>query len=339
MLFLFNLVPNVNFKTMKTWPLCLIILIAIACNKPSNSEESDAAHIELHRDMERASEEMRKFEGQLSRLYVEAEKDPESAMAKADSLLELNKKETDKYKLQIKRSITDYLNFFRAELYYRGGNYNSSLKILLDKDRNTYGFINGDDALAIAANYTRLKEHDKAKSFVDSIGKGWYIYDYALGNYYETIGDKKEALKVYYDIQKDKEIKHYAYYPLAVARINELEKSDANLLQEIYYPTGNPAFDIADSDNENRDRIFDMVMSMPECKNYGVHIFQSPQTNDKDYYWIKVSNVDHDYVNSDKDYKAKYNFFIYPKNFEIKYYDVETGKLLSLEEWRKTLKH
>ena len=212
------------------------------------------------------------------------------------------------------------------------------MEILLNKDRHTYGLIMGDDALAIAANYTKLKEHDKAKSFVDSIRKGYYIYDYALGNYYESIGDKTNAIKIYEEIKADKNIKHYAYYPLAVERLQELQKNNPKLLDELYFPTGNPSFEICDSDNENRSKIFGMIRDIPECKGYGVHIYQSPQTNDKDFYWIKISNTPLNHENIDKDYKAKYDFFIYPKDFSIKYYNPETMSLLSIEEWRASLK-
>lgn len=287
-----------------------------------------------HREMDSVTEEIKKFEQQLEYLYAESERNPQAMIIKIDSLLKTNKNETHKYRSQLKSNIANDLNYFKAELYYKTGQYDKSLEIL-NKDEYQHGEI----ALAIAANYTKLKQHDKAKSFVDSIYKGYYIYDYALANYYETVGDKTNALKIYKTIKDNKRFRHYAYHPLAVKRFEELEKKNPKLLDELYYPTGNPDFEIAKSDNENRSKIFEMIQNMPECKEYGITIHESPQINDKDYYWIKVGELYIDSITFNTvEEEAKYNFFIYPKDFSIKYYDVKNKKLLSLEEWRKTLK-
>ena len=55
--------------------------------------------------------------------------------------------------------------------------------------------------------------------------------------------------------------------------------------------------------------------------------------NDKDYYWIKVGEGEKG--TTEKDFKTEFNFFIYPKNFDIKYYAEKENKLMSIEEWRK----
>lgn len=305
--------------------LFLLVTIVSCKNSVEKSESITDFKANLERDSEkRTYQEIKTFDAQLVTLYQEAEQNPELTLTKADSLFSANVKSNR----SIKNHINDRIRYFKAEIFYKLGNYKKSLGFL---EQDSYQHC--ETALALAANYTKLNEHNKAKSFIDSIG--CYIYDYALGNYYESIGDRKKALNVYYKIQKNKEIKHYAYYPLAVDRIKELEKSSPKLLQEMYYPTGDPSFEICYSDSENRSKIFDMVMSMPECKNYGVHIYQSPQTNDKDYYWIKVSNADHNY--NGENYDAVYDFFIYPKNFDIRYYDLKSGKLFSLEEWRRII--
>lgn len=76
-----------------------------------------------------------------------------------------------------------------------------------------------------------------------------------------------------------------------------------------------------------------MIFEIPEAKDKSVWIFESPQENDKDYYWIKVGEGDIGL--SEKKFKTDYNFFIYPKNFEIKYYNQKENKLISIEEWRR----
>jgi tetratricopeptide (TPR) repeat protein len=58
----------------------------------------------------------------------------------------------------------------------------------------------------------KLKEFKKAKSFIDRIGNYNGNY-FALGNYYECIGDKFSALKTYkYNLEEDKSRKHFIYY-------------------------------------------------------------------------------------------------------------------------------
>jgi hypothetical protein len=320
---------------MKYLLYIVAVFLFVSCDhnkKKSNQKNGHIDHqMQIEIDGEHISKEMAKFNKQLTELYTQSEKKPETVIQKIDSLLLINAKATGKYRIQIKKDVETGLNYLKAELYYKLGLHNESLKIL-----HKYPYSGCDTALAIAANYTKLKQYDMAKMYVDSIN--CYIEDYAWGNYYETVGNKAKAIKIYKEIKLDKKIKHYAYYPLAVSRLEELQKKNPKLLHELYYPTGNPSFETADSDNENRSKIFKMIQSIPECEDYGVHIYQEPQTNDKDYYWIKVSNDMVHLKDLDKPYKAKYNFFIYPKDFSIKYYDEENKKLLSLEEWRKTLK-
>lgn len=316
--------------------LFAILMIVFSCKNGKTSHaddktsfvEFDAGHAEIHQEMEKISAEFEKFDKQLVALYEESEKNPEVVIKKADSLLVVNKNENDKYKSQIKKNIKSSLDYLKAELYYKLGQYENSISELEKEDYKSM-----DYAAAYAANYVKLKQLEKAKSFVDSIGKGFYIYDYVLGNYNEVIGNKKGALKIYGEIKNNKEIKHYAYYKWAVARFEELNLDNPKLLNETYFPTKNPNFDIADSDNENRKKIFDMIFQLPEAKNKAVWIYESPQINDKDYYWIKVGKGD--MVASQESFKTEFNFYIYPKNFDIKFFDEKNNKLMTLEEWRK----
>lgn len=83
---------------------------------------------------------------------------------------------------------------------------------------------------------------------------------------------------------------------MAVNRLEELQKDNPKLLDEIYFPTGNPSFEICDSDNENRTRIFDLVKNLPESKGWtGTAILDDPQINDKDYYWVRVTTKNNEY--------------------------------------------
>lgn len=313
---------------IKSFYFILILVAFFSCkNTTPIFIENDEDHAKLHDEMDKISAEISKFDQQLVELYALSEKNPNLVITKADSLLEINEKENDKYKLQIKKNVESALNYLKAELYYKTGNYNQSIKEL-NKD-----YQSQSDATAYAANYAKLKQYDKAKFFIDKIGEGYYIYDYALGNYNEVIGNKNEALAIYKKIKDNREIKHYAFYPLAVARFEELSNSNPKLLDEIYFPTGNPTFDIADSDDENRTRIFDMIFAMPEAKGKSVSIFESPQTNDKDYYWIKVGEST---GFQPEDLKVEFSFFIYPKDFAIKYYDEKNNKLMTIDEWRKS---
>lgn len=307
---------------MKNIFLILVLLSILSCKNTNNSlAQEEKAHMKLHEEMDKVDEEYRKFEKVLINLYSESETEPEKVIAKADSLLLINKSEKGKYKSQIKSSVENSLHSLKAELFYRIGKYSESITEL-----ETYDYISGERATKLAANYIKLKDKTKAKSFIDKIGKGFYIYDYALGNYNESIGNKTEALKIYDSIKQNKQIKHYAYYKLAVNRLEELQKSSPKLLNEIYFPTGNPSFDISDSDNANRTKIFNLMEKLPENQDWaGTRIVESPQENDKNYYWVRVETKQN----------KKFNYYIYQQTFEVKFFDTINNKLLTLEEWRK----
>lgn len=307
---------------MKSIFIILISLTIFSCKNSNPIPTEDESHMELHKEMDKVDAEYVKFEKQLINLYTYSEKNPEKTILKIDSLLLVYKSEKDNYKSQIKSSVEKQLHYFKAELYYKLERYSESIKELEFDDH-----IYGDEAAGLAANYIKLKDNEKAKLYIDKIGgKGFYIYDYALGNYYESIGEKIQALKVYDSIKQDKRIKHYAYYKLAVNRLEELEKSNPKLLNEIYFPPGNPSFEICDSDNENRNKIFDLIDKLPENKNRTeIRIVESPQENDKNYYWVRVK------TESNK----TFNYYIYQETFEIKFLDTIKNNLMTLEEWRK----
>ncbi|MEI7594877.1 MAG: hypothetical protein WCK02_03955 [Bacteroidota bacterium] len=322
------------------YSILIILFVFLSCknsNKkltdekpPAKMEKADEkSHVELHDEMDKVDKEFYKFMRILIILYKQADINPKRVIIKADSLLIINEKEKDPIKSRIKNSISNSLHYLKAELYYKIGDHKKSIKEL-----ETKNYVGDDIAVALASNYIKLKQFDKAKLFIDSVGKGYYIYDYVLGNYYESIGKRNKALKIYKEIEKDKSIKHYAHYSLAIGRIIELEKSNSILLNEIYFPTGNPNFEICKNDNENRDKIFEIIGELAEVKNSNenasIWIYESPQENDQNYYWIKVGEGEFN-----KKFKTKFNFFVFINSFEIKYYDENNKKVISLNEWRK----
>lgn len=308
---------------MKHFFLILLTFTILSCNNNKRYyTEEENEHIEVHEEMEKIGKELQKFETILIKLYSEGEKNPRKVLLQIDTLIALNNKEKEKYKVQIKANVNESLFSLKAELFYKIGQYEESIREL-----NKSKYKSGDAAVAYAANYIKLKDYEKAKSFVDSIGKRCYLYDYALGNYYECVGNKIQALKIYKGIKEDKTIKHYAYYKLAVNRFDELQKSDAKLLNEIYYPTENPSFEMSDSDNDNRNKIFELMEELPENQEWaGTSILESPQINDKNYYLVRVTNKD----------KEEFNYFIYQETFEIKFLDPKSKKIMTLDEWRKS---
>ncbi len=59
-------------------------------------------------------------------------------------------------------------------------------------------------------------------------------------------------------------------------------------------------------------------------------IIQARPSASLPYFWVQVG-----YIN-EKRLEVYYNFYVFKKNWEIKYLDVLTNKTLSLEEWRKS---
>ena len=323
-----QLYPNIDNMKCTLW-ICISIFFLTSCKQSVNNvQDYETYHMELHKEMDKVSDEYGKFEKDLIMLYKLSESQPKNVLAKIDSLIEIAKNEKDPIKSQISYNIITSLFYFKAEILYKSGEYQKSINNI-HKSNYRYKLIHTRNATALAANYIKLGEKKLAKSMVDSIGKGYYIYDYALGNYYESIGNRDSALIVYNQIKADKEIKHYAYYKSTLARIEYIEKNN-HLLNEIYFPTGNPSFEICDSDDENRSKIFKLMETLPENQKWaGTSIVESPQINDKNYYWVKVQTQEN----------KEFNYYIYLNTFEIKFFDPKRNKLMTLEEWRKERKN
>lgn len=273
-------------------------------------------------EMEKVSDETQKFDDILIKLYTESENNPERVIRKSDSLLITNSKQTDKYRSQIKSDVENKLHYFKAELFYKIGKYKESISELNFENDKT-----GDAAIAYAANYVKLKDFKSAKTFIDSIGNHNGNY-YAIGNYYESIGDKTSALKTYkFNLEDDKSRKHFLYYIWTQKRVDELEKNKP-LLNEIFFPTGNPNFEICEIcnvDNEKRAKIMELLEKVPENQKgwSSTSILESPYDTGKSYYWFKVDAG-----------SKEFNYYIDQKTFQIKYFNPKTKVLLTLEEWR-----
>ena len=279
-------------------------------------------HERMHEEMDKVSNEFRNFDIQLIKLYKESENNPKEVISKVDSFLVANKNETGRYRSQIKSNIEKSLHYFKAELFHKIGKYNESIGELNFEDNK-----NGDAAIAYAANYVKLKDFKTAKSFIDSIGN-WNGNYYALGNYYESIGDKISALKTYkYNLEEDKSRKHFIYYIWTQKRVEELEKNKP-LLNEVFFPTGNPSFEICEIcnvDNEKRHKITQLLIKMPENQHWSsTAILESPYYTGKSYYWIRVEVGN-----------KELNYYVDQKTFEIKYFNPKTKTVMTLEHWRK----
>lgn len=304
-----------------------ILLVLVSCKDETNSI-FPLTDYDTEMELEKISKETLNFEDVLNKLYTESETNPKKVLLKIDSLSKVNEVEKDKYKSQIKDNIAEDLRMFKAELLYNIGEYHKSIEEL------KIG-TSGHDEIGLVCNYVKLKKFDKAKRILDSI-PDYTFNTFIYANFYETIGKKNEALKIYRTIQKDKGINHFVYYKLAVERIKELEKQNPILLNSVYYETGRPDFEVCDSDNENRTKVIELVRELPEVedkfeKNAGISILEAPKDNGKNYYWVNF------YETNSIIFKTEYNFFIYQKTFEIKYYDKKNKKIMSLEEWRETL--
>ena len=300
-------------------------LLLISCKNETNSV-FPITDYDTEMEMEKVSKEMNIFEDELNKLYVEAEKNPKIIISKINILQKQNKIEKDKYRSQIRDNISDDLGYFKAELLYKIGEFEKSIEQL------KIG-TSGNDDVGLVCNYVKLKKFEKAKRILDSI-PNYTFNTFIYANFYETIGNKNDALSIYRKIQKDKGINHFVYYKLAVERIKELEKESPNLLKSIYFQPGKPDFEVCDSNNENRTKIMELIRELPEVKdkftkNAGLTILEDPKDNGKNYYWVSF------HEENSLIFKTEYNFYIYQKTFEIKFYDIKKNKIISLAEWRK----
>ena len=97
-----------------------------------------------------------------------------------------------------------------------------------------------------------------------------------------------------------------------------------------------------DSDDK---KIYDLILALPEVKERANHIeyvtnaaghlrveiAERPDETDGKYYWVQAGMI------NEFRFEPQFNFFVYKKNYEIKYYDTVKDTIISLDEWRKQM--
>ena len=103
--------------------------------------------------------------------------------------------------------------------------------------------------------------------------------------------------------------------------------------------------DIVNADSLAEERIYDTIYSLPEIKieansieekskgerHLSVLIYATPLETSGEYYWVKAGE------NNGTNFVSYFNFFVYPENFEIKFFDTLNDTIIDLETWRKSL--
>jgi tetratricopeptide (TPR) repeat protein len=212
----------------------------------------------VEEEMQKASDELGKFDKVIIRYYNQIETNPTEVLKQTEKLVEKVKSQPDPNNVRWNKlgSLFD----LRAETFYTIGEYQNSIKEIHQAEQNNQETLGGNfsfgsqSCINLACNYVKLKDFDKAKIFLDSAGKGIYMYEKA--NFFEAIGNRSKALEIYLEIKKDKSIDHYYYYQDALKRIEELRKPNAKLLREIHYKSSRSDKEICRTDNARRERIF-----------------------------------------------------------------------------------
>ena len=96
--------------------------------------------------------------------------------------------------------------------------------------------------------------------------------------------------------------------------------------------------------DQTETQIIDAVAQLPEVKlkkaeieritkgkrHLKIIIYATPQEAQKDYYWVKVVE------DNGTSLVTHFNFYVYPQNLKIRYYDIANDKIMNLKTWRKT---
>ena len=93
------------------------------------------------------------------------------------------------------------------------------------------------------------------------------------------------------------------------------------------------------------DKVLDTIMNLSEVKARAKYvrtktkgkrklqyaIWEEP-TKENPYYWVKVME------DNGTSYYTHFNFYVYPKSFAIRFYDMASDTAITLSEWRKNYK-
>jgi hypothetical protein len=309
-----------------------------SCKNSTHKETEVLTHYDAHLELEKASDELNKFDKIIIRYYNQIEAHATDVITQTDNLI--TKVTSDPDSNNVRWNKLSSLFDLRAETFYRKGDFQNSIREIYKAAKNMQEAyfdkefsLGADDCIHLACNYVKLNDFPKAKTFLDSAGRGSYISDYVYANYYEVVGNKTKALQAYLEIKNDKSIDHYYHYQDALRRIEELNKPAPKLLSELFYPSARSDNPICRTDNERRTKIFDLINDLPEVKACntcdGVSIYKEPDETNSSNYWVKVGNDNESVLVS------KFDFFVDTLTFEIKYFDTKADRLLTLPEWRK----
>jgi hypothetical protein len=100
-------------------------------------------------------------------------------------------------------------------------------------------------------------------------------------------------------------------------------------------------------DTALENKITDIIFELPEVKkradyienetkgkrHLSIWINQTPDKNKEKCYWVKVGE------DNGTNLVTHFNFIVSPENLEIKYYDVENDKIISINTWRRKQKN
>lgn len=217
------------------------LIIILSCF--NSCIEHVKTHGGLNKEQQRAFDKISEFENHISELHTKSESQPDKVLKETQSLINQTLNSSDS--LNIARNKLDYLFSLRAEIFYKTEQYQNSIdEIIANSEIHLKSsLISSHDNLVLACNYVKLKKYKIAFEQIEKAGKGYYITDYILGNFYENTEEIGKAKEIYLKIIRE-ERSHYKFYELAQNRLTELEKESPKLLTELYFPTYNPKFKI-----------------------------------------------------------------------------------------------
>lgn len=219
--------------------LSVVLIVLYCCNQKENNP--NLSHHDLNPGCKH-EEELGKIRDSFNLILISLYNSNLPAnilIIKADSLIKDFNTTKSGLRSEVSNMCQDQISYFKAEIFYRNGNYKESIK-QINNSIGEYPYVFGDKATALAANYIKLKDYVNAKSYIDSLRKGDYIYHYANAQYYECIKNKEKAIGFYKSIVNDSSKKRRFYFKIAQDRLKELYKNNAVFESEIIFPTMKP---------------------------------------------------------------------------------------------------
>ncbi|MEL1249038.1 tetratricopeptide repeat protein [Flavobacterium helocola] len=219
--------------------LSAVLIVLSSCKQKENNP--NLSHHDLHpgcKHEEELGKVVDSFNLKLTPLY-NSNLPANILIFKADSLIKDFNISKSQFRSEVSKMCQDQISYFKAEIFYKNGNFKESIK-QINNSIGKYPYVFGDNATALAANYVKLKDYESAKSYIDSLRKGDYIYHYANAQYYECIKNKEKAIEFYQSIVNDSSKKRRFYFKIAQNRLKELNKNNVVFESEIIFPTMKP---------------------------------------------------------------------------------------------------